>query len=109
MASGGPIVYPSLNSVIITPICSHSLTQKPIVCSIVKPVTVKMHDEKTAMHLNIDGKKRLPLRCGDEVRITRSRHDTTLLAPKNVTYFQVLREKLLWGKAPNPKATARSS
>jgi NAD+ kinase len=98
MASGGPIVYPTLESVIITPICSHSLTQKPIVCSIKRPVSLKIRDQKAKTSLSIDGKRNFPLRNGDEIRISKSRHVINLLKPKGITYFGILREKLNWGK-----------
>lgn len=98
MAAGGPIVHPLLDCVIITPICSHSLTQKPIVSSIGRPITLRIRDRKARMTLSIDGKKNVPVRENDEVVVARSRMVTTILKPKHAEIFENLREKLNWGR-----------
>jgi NAD+ kinase len=98
MASGGPIVYPTLECAIITPICSHSLTQKPIASSIGKPITLKIEGNRVKVELFTDGKTRLALRDRDEIRISRSKFMTTLLKPEEASYFAILRQKLNWGK-----------
>ncbi|OGS34654.1 MAG: hypothetical protein A2293_03020 [Elusimicrobia bacterium RIFOXYB2_FULL_49_7] len=98
MAAGGPIVHPLLDCVILTPICSHSLTQKPVVSSIDKPILLRINEKKAVLMLSVDGKKNIPLKEGDEIRVARSRFQTTLLKPKGMTFFQMLRTKLNWGK-----------
>lgn len=98
MAAGGPIVFPTLDCMILTPICSHSLTQKPIVCAAGKPAVLRIPDTRAKIALSIDGKINHALRPGDEIRIARSRYTTVLLKPKNVTYYSILRKKLRWGK-----------
>jgi NAD+ kinase len=97
MASGGPIVYPTLECAIITPICSHSLTQKPIVSSISTPIILRINDKRAQIMLYIDGKDNLILKDGDEICISRSGFVTTLLKPEEITYFSLLRKKLHWG------------
>ncbi len=97
MASGGPILYPTLKCAIITPICSHSLTQKPIVSSINRPITLRINDSRVKASLIVDGKNDYPLCDNDEVTVSYSRCKTVLLKPKGITYFQVLRKKLNWG------------
>jgi len=97
MASGGPIVYPTLECAIITPICSHSLTQKPIVSSIAKPILLRINDKRAEIMLYIDGKDNVVVKDGDEIGISRSGFVTTLLKPEEITYFSLLRKKLHWG------------
>jgi len=98
MAAGGPIADPTLDCAIISPICSHSLTQKPIVLSMDRAVTLAVEHDRVKTKLIVDGKHVVPLRPGDAVVITRSRSVTTLLKPLNFDYFGMLRKKLNWGR-----------
>jgi NAD+ kinase len=98
MAAGGPIVFPTLDCMILTPICSHSLTQKPIVCASGRPAVLRIPDTRAKIALSIDGKINHTLRPGDEIRIAQSRYTTVLLKPMDVTYYSILRKKLRWGK-----------
>jgi len=98
MAAGGPIVCPTLDCVIVTPICSHSLTQKPIVTSIHEPLCISIEDKRALITMSVDGKSTLSLKTGDEIHIRRSRKGVTLLKPLNTDYYERLREKLNWGR-----------
>lgn len=98
MAAGGPIVYPTLDCVILTPICSHSLTQKPMVSSIGEPITLRIEDNRAKLSFLVDGKGDYGLCEDDEVELKRSAFRTMLLKPRDITYFKILRRKLNWGR-----------
>ncbi len=97
LAAGGPIVDPTLDCVIITPLCSHSLTQKPVVTGIRKSLTVIIEEKKIAPELVIDGKVNIGLLPLDRIEIYRSNRSTKILRPLNSSYFDILRKKLNWG------------
>lgn len=98
MAAGGPIVHPTLECVIITPLCSHSLTQKPIVSAVKNPVVLTIRERRARMSLTIDGKKTFACRDQDEIIVSRSRRVTVILKPRRADFFENLREKLNWGQ-----------
>jgi NAD+ kinase len=98
LAAGGPIVMPTLGCMIITPICPHGLTQRPLVM----PDTVKV--ELTLSHmpghvfLTLDGQDGLDLQDGDSIRISRfKKHKLKIVQAPNRDCFSILREKLNFG------------
>ncbi len=97
LAAGGPIIYPTLNNIIITPICPHSLSNRPIVldADVVVRMRVLNYDEK--VFVTYDGQIGKRLERDEEIVIWRSPHNINLVVPKNRNYFSVLREKLGWG------------
>ena len=99
MAAGGPILHPESQGIVMTPICPHTLTQRPIVF----PESVRLETLfKTAdAHVMVifDGQISVPLEKGDVLRISRSDHVTRLLVSPDRNYFEVLRDKLRWGDA----------
>ncbi len=99
MSAGGPIVQPLMNCVVITPICPHTLTNRPIVLSYqsVIQVTVKSaFDEK--VYLTMDGQVGVELQEGDRVDIRQSHDRTLLVTSSEKDYFTILRTKLKWGE-----------
>lgn len=97
LAAGGPIIYPTLNNIIITPICPHSLSNRPIVldADVVVKMKVLNYDEK--VFVTCDGQIGKRLDKDEEIIIKRSPHSINLVVPKERNYFSVLREKLGWG------------
>lgn len=98
LAAGGPIIYPGLHCLVISPICPHTLTNRPIIVSdeaLIK-ITVKFKDEDVV--LTADGQEGMPLQGGDVVEIRKSRHSTLLVKSPSKDYFEVLRTKLRWGQ-----------
>jgi NAD+ kinase len=97
LAAGGPIVYPRLNCLIISPICPHMLTNRPIIVSdeVIIRVEVKFQDEDVAF--TADGQVGMPLKGGDVVEIRKSRSSTLLIKSPSRDFFEVLRTKLHWG------------
>jgi len=99
LSAGGPIVNPSMNCIVITPICPHTLTNRPLVIddgSVVE-VTVNSLDDED-IYLTLDGQVGLELKSGDTIRVRRSSHTAKLVMSKERNYFAVLRTKLKWGE-----------
>jgi len=98
LAAGGPIISPALHCLVITPICPHMLTNRPIIVSdeAVIRIEVKFQNEEVAM--TADGQIGMPLQGGDVVEIRRSPHPTMLVLSPTKDYFQILRTKLKWGE-----------
>lgn len=97
MSAGGPIVSPSVNAMVLTPICPHTLTHRPLLVpgTATLAVTLTSHD-KGAM-VTCDGQVGVAMTEGDTVTITPSRHRTKLIRFPERTYYDVLRRKLKWG------------
>jgi NAD+ kinase len=98
LAAGGPIIYPGLECLVISPICPHMLTNRPIIVSdrSVVRVEVKFQDEDVVF--TADGQVGMPLQGGDVVEVRRSECRTQLVRSPSKDYFQVLRTKLRWGE-----------
>jgi NAD+ kinase len=98
LSAGGPIISPTLHCLVISPICPHMLTNRPIIVSdeALIRIEVKFQDEEVA--LTADGQVGMPLHGGDVVEIRRSPHPTMLVISPTKDYFQILRTKLKWGE-----------
>ncbi len=99
LSSGGPIVQPNVEALLVTPIAPHTLTNRPLVVPAGSTVRVRPHtsdgDEVLA---SFDGQASSELREGDEVRVGRAETTLRLVRPSTRSYFEVLREKLKWGE-----------
>ena len=98
LSAGGPIVYPSMNAVVLTPICPFTLTNRPIVIPDDAQIELKLESGSEGVILSLDGQTGFPLFVGDIVRIRKSRTTLNLVQPENRNYFDVLRKKLQWGR-----------
>jgi len=99
LAAGGPIVQPSVEALLLTPIAPHTLTNRPIVIPSSSSVRVKpMMDDRDEVFVTFDGQTGCELRAGDEISVCRAREPMRLIRPATRSYFEVLREKLNWGK-----------
>lgn len=98
LSAGGPIVYPSMNAVVLTPICPFTLTNRPIVVPDDAEIELKLKNENEGVVLTLDGQIGYTLRAGDSVNIRKSRTTFNLVQPANRNYFDVLRNKLKWGR-----------
>jgi NAD+ kinase len=99
LAAGGPIVQPNVDALVLTPIAPHTLTNRPIVIPSSSSVRVKpMMEERDEVFVTFDGQAGCELRAGDEITVFRAREPMRLIRPATRSYFEVLREKLNWGK-----------
>ena len=97
LAAGGPILAPGTHALILTPICPHSLTHRPVVLSADDPVSITYlgPTDVSEAFLTIDGQRTVALEIGDRVEIRRSSDPLRMVAPAN-TVFEVLAHKLGW-------------
>jgi NAD+ kinase len=99
LAAGGPIVQPSVDALILTPIAPHTLTNRPIVIPASSPVRVQPQmDERDEVFVTFDGQAGYQVQAGDEIHICRAPQPLRLIRPSTRSYFEVLREKLKWGE-----------
>lgn len=97
MAAGGPIMYPLTKAFIMTPICAHSLTQRPLV--VPADFVIELHSPDAKIIAMIDGQDDYELNIGDQLIIKGAKIGAKLLHKVERNYFSVLREKLSWGDA----------
>jgi NAD+ kinase len=95
ISSGGPVVYPLANNFILTPICPHSLTQRPLVIPGELKLRFVVRESNSVVIL--DGQETIELERLSETTIQKAGQDVTLIVPNNIDYFAILREKLNWG------------
>jgi NAD+ kinase len=98
LSAGGPVIYPSMNAVVITPICPFTLSNRPIVVPDDSVIEVRLKTESEEVALTLDGQVGVPLEAADRVVIRKSRTTFNLVQPANRNYFDVLRDKLRWGR-----------
>ena len=97
LSAGGPIVHPSVAAILLTPICPHMLTNRPIVVPGESRIDIVFDGVEDRLLLTIDGQMLIDLQPEDRVVIKRSEKSFRLIRPQNRNYFQVLRTKLKWG------------
>lgn len=97
LAAGGPIVFPTLNSIIVTPICPHSLSHRPIVLNENSVIRLKIDDLEDKVFLTCDGQTGKKLESGEEVFVKKSLSSANLIVSEGYNYFSLLKEKLGWG------------
>ncbi len=98
LSAGGPIVYPSMNAMVLTPICPFTLTNRPIVIPDTAEIKLKLVNESDGVVLTLDGQIGYQIQTGDTVLIRKSTTSFNLVQPPNRNYFDVLRNKLKWGR-----------
>lgn len=104
LSGGGPILHPSLETVLLVPICPHTLTQRPLVLNAEGVVEIHVNETNTTdMLVTCDGQSSLEIRPGDYIRIRKKRRKLRLIHPVSHDYFQILRAKLHWGMRPEIK------
>jgi len=98
LSAGGPIIYPSMNAVVLTPICPFTLTNRPIVVPDEDEIKIKLKNEIEGVILTLDGQIGHQIKANDRVLIRKSATTFNLVQPSNRNYFDVLRNKLKWGR-----------
>ena len=99
LAAGGPIVQPTVDALIVTPIAPHTLTNRPIVIPAASSVGVRpLMDDRDEAFVTFDGQAGFQLRPGDGITVCRAHSLLRLIRPSTRSYFDVLRQKLKWGE-----------
>lgn len=97
LSAGGPILYPTLESFLMTPICPHTLTSRPIVLPDIFTLEINVKSGED-VYLTLDGQAGFPLKIADSVRIKKADYKTKFLVLHDRDYFKILRTKLKWGE-----------
>ncbi|MCE5311510.1 MAG: NAD(+)/NADH kinase [Acidobacteriales bacterium] len=98
LSAGGPIIFPSVGVLSVTPICPHMLTNRPVIVPETSMVSLLCRAGDDAAYLTIDGQVGQPLKKGDKVLCHSSAHVLRLVRPPKMRFFDVLRDKLKWGE-----------
>ncbi len=98
LAAGGPIVTPFVEAFLITPICAHTLTHRPLVVSNSANIEVTVKSLREAAYLTVDGQVGIAAYSEDVVRVRKADSYVELVRPPATTYFRILRKKLKWGE-----------
>ena len=96
LSAGGPIVNPSINSIMLTPICPHTLSARPFIIGENDQVKIKLESSEEKVMVTIDGQEGFVLKSKDEVIIKKSDHKAQLITFKEKSFYAILREKLGW-------------
>jgi NAD+ kinase len=98
LSAGGPIIYPSVPAICMTPICPHMLTNRPVLVPETSVIRIVSRGEDESVFLTIDGQIGTPVRLDDVVLCRSSDHALHLVRPPRMLFFDVLRAKLKWGE-----------
>jgi len=98
LSSGGPIIHPSVDAILLTPISPHMLTNRPIVVPSTAKVTVSLITDEKGPIAMFDGQECFPLAVNDQIHTTSSEKRLKMIRSPNRNYYQVLRQKLKWGE-----------
>ena len=98
LSAGGPIVYPTVDSFVITPICPHTLTNRPIVIPDSVTIEIGFQSGENTAFLTLDGQIGIKLTQGDRVVLRQGPNRLRLVRASSKTYYAILRSKLKWGE-----------
>ncbi|TFG39703.1 MAG: NAD(+)/NADH kinase [Candidatus Aminicenantes bacterium] len=98
LSAGGPILYPNLEILVVTPICPHALTNRPIVLSLDSTIEIRLESQSEEVWLTLDGQQGFPIGTEDLVTIKPCPDPVMLITDPSRSYFQVLHRKLKWGE-----------
>jgi NAD+ kinase len=98
LAAGGPIVTPSVEAFLVTPICAHTLTHRPLVLPNTVKIEVTVKSLREAAYLTVDGQVGIAAHSEDVVRIRKADSFVELVSPPATPYFEILQKKLKWGE-----------
>jgi NAD+ kinase len=98
LSAGGPIIFPSVPTICITPICPHMLTNRPVLVPETSIVRILSRGPDKTVYLTIDGQVGTPVEEGDTIVCRSSEYALHLIRPPRMMFFDVLRQKLNWGK-----------
>jgi len=100
LSAGGPIVQPQVPALVLSPICPHTLTQRPILLPDTCRVEVRLASKNGEVFLTLDGQEGMELDEGDRVRVVRGESRVLLVRSAERDYYRVVRTKLMWGGSP---------
>ena len=101
LAAGGPIIFPTMGAILITPLCPHALAARPLVLPADETITVELERNSEPAILIVDGQERRECRPGEKITCRKAPHKVRLVVPKNKTYYEILRSKMKWSGKPS--------
>ncbi|MDA8135481.1 MAG: NAD(+)/NADH kinase [Desulfobacteraceae bacterium] len=96
LAAGGPVVHPSVPSIILTPICPFTLTNRPLIIPDSALIEIRLEGSPENMVLTLDGQEGFEMDSGDRIFIKKSRNDIRMISFEDQSYFKVLKTRLKW-------------
>ncbi len=96
LAAGGPVVHPSVPSIILTPICPFTLTNRPLIIPDSARIEIRLEGSPENMVLTLDGQEGFEMDPGDRIFIKKSRNDIRMISFEDQSYFKVLKTRLKW-------------
>jgi NAD+ kinase len=96
LSAGGPVVFPTIPAIIVTPICPFTLTSRPLILPAAFPVEMTVDGRDQDIHLTADGQISIPLKPGDRVAAQSHKVDISLIVNPRRNYIDILRQKLNW-------------
>ncbi len=99
LAAGGPVVMPAVEAFIVTPICAHTLTNRPLVLPNTATIAVIVKSQREAAYLTVDGQVGIAAHSEDILRLRKATSTVELILPPEKDYFEILRQKLKWGES----------
>lgn len=100
LSAAGPILYPTIHSLIVVPICPFNLTNRPVVIPDWMTVEVTVGPDQSNVQLVLDGQVDIPINCGDLINVSRADTSVYLIKYEGKSYFDILRERLMWEVKP---------
>ena len=97
LAAGGPIIAPSVEAFIVTPICAHTLTNRPLVLPDTAQIEVVVKSQREAAYLTVDGQVGIAAHSEDILRLKKACSSVEIIRPLSKNYFEILQQKLKWG------------
>jgi NAD+ kinase len=97
LSAGGPILHPALKTILLTPICPFTLTNRPIILQDDAVIDIRLGSKSSEVWLTFDGQVGYPLNAGDLVRVQKAEKSIRLIKTPYKNYFEILRTKLKWG------------
>ena len=99
LSAGGPIVHPSVEAFVLTPICPHTLSDRPIVVQNSARIEVRLLKKSEAVYLTMDGQTGIQMEKSDHVVLYCAERRLKLIQPPRKDYFAILRDRLKWGES----------
>lgn len=97
LSAGGPIVSPEMEALVLSPICPHTLSMRPLVVPATAQVEMILASDGSRVYLTIDGQVGQMLESGDRVRVRRGPSEVLMVRSRRLSHFDMLRRKLRWG------------
>lgn len=108
LAAGGPVVVPTMEAILLTPLCPHALAARPLILPPDTRLELRLGGSSESAVLSLDGQVRWQIRAAMPVFVTRADYSVRLVTPKGKTYYRILRDKMKWSGSQARPATRRA-